>query len=168
LAWAYPDVFNKTKDDPSFDGTVMNWVLLSFAVITPLSAALGMAFSRREKALSHIATFKATAIHLFSSHVCWDWPKKGQNPTGRAASDVDWLEHTDQVLTTLCNMCSDLVRMLTLPTGSRARHRVFSYGKKQREVLKSISRKLHRSILEEMNFLTDKCEIVKREGLPPK
>jgi hypothetical protein len=146
----------------------MNWVLLSFAVITPLSAALGMAFSRREKALSSIAAFKGTATNLFSSHVCWDWPTKGQNPTGRAASDVDWLEHTDETLMILCHICSELVRMLTLPTGSRARHRVFSYGRKQREKLKAISRKLHRSILEEMNFLTDKCEVLKREGLPPK
>ena len=146
----------------------MNWVLLSFAVVTPLSAALGMAFSRREKALTSIATFKATAINLFSSHVCWDWPKKGQHPTGRAASDVDWLEHTDETLITLCHICSELVRLLTLPTSGRARHRVFSYGLKQRETIKAISRKLHRSILEEMNFLTDKCEVLKREGLPPK
>ncbi|KAL3906997.1 MAG: hypothetical protein SGILL_009052 [Bacillariaceae sp.] len=126
-----------------------------------------MSFSRRDQALTQISNFKATMIHLYSSHICWDWPKKNQDPTGRAASDVDWLQHCDEVLHTMCQICSELTRLLTLPTANRGRHRVISYGRKQRLEIAAIGRKLRRSILADMNFLSDKCEDLKREGLPP-
>jgi hypothetical protein len=145
----------------------MDWVLLSFAVITPLSAAIRMSFSRRDQALVQIANFKATMIHLYSSHACWDWPQKGQKPTGRDASEVEWLKHCDEVLLTMCQICSELTRLLTLPTANRGRHRVIPYGRTQRAEIATVARKLRRSILSDMSFLTDKCEVLKREGLPP-
>ena len=40
--------YNIAKFDPTFDGNTMSWTLLTFAVITPLSASIGMAFTRRE------------------------------------------------------------------------------------------------------------------------
>jgi hypothetical protein len=144
----------------------MDWVLLSFAVITPLSAAISMSFSRREQANTQIANFKATMIHLYSSHLCWDWADK-QGQSGREKSNVDWQQHNDEVLQTICQVCSELTRILTLPTAGRARHRVISYGRKQRAELAVIARKLRRSILEDMNYLSDMCEVLKREGLPP-
>jgi hypothetical protein len=144
----------------------MDWVLLSFAVITPLSAAISMSFTRREQANNQIANFKATMIHLYSSHLCWDWlSKDGQS--GRATSTVDWLDHNDQLLHALCRICSELTRILTLPTAGRGLRRVTSYGRKHRADLVLIGRKLRRSILEDMNFVTDMCEVLKWEGLPP-
>lgn len=146
----------------------MSWVLLTFAVVTPLSTAIGMAFTRRDNGLTQIAEFKATVINLFSVHACWDWCNPSSSkPTGRAASSVDWLDHTDQVLHTLFQISSQLTRLLTLPTAGRARHHVFRSGQRQRDDIEVIARKLRRSILQDMWFLTNKCELLKREGLPP-
>ena len=50
----------KKAESDDFDGSIMNWVLLSFAVITPMSASIGMAFARREQALVHLAVLKST------------------------------------------------------------------------------------------------------------
>jgi hypothetical protein len=160
------DNYNAFKDDPSVDGSIMDWVLLSFAVITPLSVAIRMSFTRREQANNQIANFKATMIHLYSSHLCWDWLNK-EGQLGRATSSVDWLDHNDQLLLSLCRICSELTRILTLPTAGRGLRRVTSYGRKQRADLAAIGRKLRLSILEDMNFVTDMCEVLKREGLPP-
>ncbi|KAG7362842.1 hypothetical protein IV203_026202 [Nitzschia inconspicua] len=158
--------YNIYNDNPNIDGSIMNWVLLSFAVITPLSAAIRMSFSRRELANTQIANFKATMIHLYSSHLCWDWYDK-QGQSGRAVARVDWREHNDDLLRTMCQVSSKLTRLLTLPTAGRGRHRVISYGRKQRAELAVIAGKLRRSILEDMNYISDKCEVLKREGLPP-
>jgi hypothetical protein len=100
--------------------------------------------------------------------MCWDWTVKGkEKPTGKAASDVDWLKNTDELLYVICRICIELTRLLTLPTASRGRHRVFGFGKKQRSELEMIARKLRRSLVEQMNVLSDKCEVMKHEGLPP-
>lgn len=160
------DAYNVYKDDPDTNGSVMDWVLLSFAVITPLSAAITMSFSRREQANTQIANFKATMIHLYSSHLCWDWPDK-QGQSGQAKSKVDWRVHNDEVLRTICQICSELTRILTLPTAGRGRHRVIPYGKQQRNDLAVVARKLRRSMLEDMNYISDLCEVLKAEGLPP-
>lgn len=50
--------YNIAKFDPTFDGNTMSWTLLTFAVITPLSASIGMAFTRRE------GMFRMTCITL--------------------------------------------------------------------------------------------------------
>lgn len=160
------DTYNLTKQDSSFDGGIMNWVLLSFAVITPLSASISMAFSRRENALIAIAEIKSTMFNLYSAHICWDWSSKSPKPTGRAASSINWLEHGDEVLHSLFRVSILLTRTLTLPIAGRSRHYVLPYGKRQREKISIMMRKLHRSILEEVKLLTDKCEVLKYEGLP--
>ena len=52
--------YNIAKFDSTFDGNTMSWTLLTFAVITPLSASIGMAFTRRE------GMFRMTCITLFA------------------------------------------------------------------------------------------------------
>lgn len=145
----------------------MNWVLLSFAVITPMSASIGMAFTRRDKALEHLAVIKSTLFNICSAHACWDWCKAGKASTGRAGSDLDWLEHMDNVLDASLKLCMELTRMLTLPCASRARHRVTPFGRKEALEIGAVLHKLNRSVLERMNTLTDLCEVFKKEGLPP-
>jgi hypothetical protein len=162
-----PDAYNVTNDDPTFDGGIMQWVLLSFAVITPLSAAIGMAFNRREAALIQISEFKATVLNLYSAHVCWDWSLASKSgPSGRAASSVVWLDNADKVLNALFQLCNELTRLLTLPTANRARHLVFSHGRRQREEIACVARKLHRSMLAEISILSYNVELLKHEGLP--
>jgi hypothetical protein len=143
----------------------MNWVLLSFAVITPMSSSIGMAFKRREQALEHLAVIKSTLLNIYSAHACWDWA--GPKKEGRAACEIDWLDHNDHVLDAILRMCSDIARMLTLPSASRARHRVTAFGRIEAKQIESVLFKLHRSVLGRFTSLTDLCEVFKRQGLPP-
>lgn len=96
----------------------MDWVLLSFAVITPLSLSIGIAFRRRELALIEIAKFRSNAFQIFIAHCIWDWDFP---PDGKAGSSINWVEHADDVLRELIAIGDELCRFLTLPTTSRSR-----------------------------------------------
>lgn len=87
----------------NYDGNALDWVLLSFAVITPISATINMAFSRRERALVEIASFRASCTALYQSHAMWGWVWKNNNTSGRPG-EVDSLEHSDKVIRTLLNI----------------------------------------------------------------
>ena len=65
----------------------------------------------------------------------------------------------------MIRICCELTRLLTLPNVSRVRHHVFPYGRKQHEDVATVSRKLHRSILEDMTMITETCEFLKLQGL---
>mmetsp|Transcript_3517 Transcript_3517/g.5366 ORF Transcript_3517/g.5366 Transcript_3517/m.5366 type:complete len:276 (+) Transcript_3517:509-1336(+) len=142
----------------------MSWTLLSFAVITPMTSSIRMAFSRREVALSHLSVVKSTLLSIYSAHACWNWatPKKeGRDPA------FDWLQHTDKILKTSVQLCNELMRLLTLPTSTRARHRVTCYGRKEAKDIEYVMTKLHLTILDRMGNITDLCEDLKYQGLPP-
>lgn len=92
----------------------MDFILLAFAVTSPIAAAIGMAYQRRERALIAISDFRSFSYHLFCAHAFWDW-----TPGGRAATDVNWLEHCDAVMAQLIGIGDELARFLSLPTTSR-------------------------------------------------
>ncbi|KAL7554960.1 hypothetical protein ACHAWF_018539 [Thalassiosira exigua] len=117
LTFYWYDKFHQEKSNTQLNGT-MDWVLLGFAVITPLSLSVGIAFRRRERALVEISKFRSFAYQLFLSHCIWDW---GLPPDGRAAADIDWVEHADDVLNELVKIGDELCRFLTLPTTSMSR-----------------------------------------------
>jgi hypothetical protein len=151
-------------DDSDFNGGIMTWTLLTFAIVTPMSASINMGFTRREKALTHIAALRSLCFAVYQAHTCWDW---GTLPnTGRAKSKVDWLEHSDTVLKEIIQIGDDLTRYLTLPSTSRARHRIMPRGKKQAKDCREIGDQLVDSILTGMNRISLYCEILKLEGLP--
>jgi hypothetical protein len=158
-------IYVQTEDDGTFNGSSMNWVLLSFAVITPLAAAVTMAFKRREQALFNIANIRTTSIELYNAHAVWDWGKP--TGTGRDESDVDWLEHSDKFIIQLIGICEDLTRWLTLPNVTRARHKVTVWGKNEARETTVVGSKLYESIIVRFGHLADLCEILKQEGLPP-
>jgi hypothetical protein len=158
--------FNKIEDANdanNFDGSIMNWTLFSFAVITPMSAAMSMAFTRREQGLHLIASIKGTLLELYMSHALWDWDKD----RGRADSDVDWLAHADETCTQILGACSDITRFLTLPDTTRARHKTTREGKKEAQQVADIRIRLHESIIYRFGRLAQLCEVLKCEGLPP-
>lgn len=108
----------------------MDWVLLGFAVITPLSLSVGIGFRRRERALIEISRFRSYAYQLLLAHCIWDWG--GLPPKGKAShEDINWLEHADTVLTELISIGDELCRFLTLPTASRSRHRMTKSGRRE-------------------------------------
>jgi hypothetical protein len=144
-------------------------VLLSFAVITPLSASISMSFGRREGALRNIVDIRTTMINIYNAHAAWDWRKAGkEETTGRAASKtMDSLHHSDAVLVEILGICNCVSRFLTLPNATRARHRITSRGRREAQETLALTSKLYGCMLVRLGRLSDLCEVLKAEGLPP-
>lgn len=92
-------------EESTFSGDALDWVLLSFAVITPISATINMSFNRRERALVEIASFRASCVGLYQAHAVWGWTWKDKDTvaTGRPMA-VNSLEHSDKVMRSLLNI----------------------------------------------------------------
>lgn len=156
-----------TEDNVDWDGSVMNWVLLTFVVVTPMSATIAMAFRRREMALRYIARLRATFVELYAAHSVWDWRKKGNMNSGKAASSRNWLEHADAALAEFLGVGDEMALFLSLPNVTRARHRVTRSGRKETAEVMNLGVDVYDSILERMGRVTLLCEVLKEEGLPP-
>jgi hypothetical protein len=135
--YAYPE-------SSDWNGSSLDFILLAFAITAPISAALTMAFTRRERALINIADFRSWSYHLYMAHCLWDWD---DNKGGRGGADVDWVEHCDAVLAQLIGIGDELSRFLTLPTTTRIRHRLTKQGR--REAARTIEVAYH--LLESMS-----------------
>ena len=170
-------VYNATEDQPTFDGGVMSWTLLTFAVVTPLSASVGMAFSRREKALAHLKSIRSAMMNSYLAHASWDWPNRGQPQSGRQActvlnssektqEKVDWVAYGDDVLNGLLTLAEELSMMLLLPTFSRARHKVLPKGRQEAHNIHVVSERIHKSLIGQVATLSAQCEYLKLQGLP--
>jgi hypothetical protein len=152
------------ENDADWQGGGIDFILLAFAVTSPISAAIGMAFQRRERALIAIADFRSFSYHLYLAHSLWDWPEKG----GReGAVDVDWLEHCDAVLAQLLGIGDELARFLSLPTTSRSRHRMTRQGRKEAGRTTEVAYHLLESMTtQRMTRLVLYSERLKKIGLP--
>ena len=159
-------VYNATEDNPAFDGGAMSWTLLTFAVVTPLSASVRMAFARREKALTYLKTIRSSMINMFIAHASWDWPKRGQPESGRQACKVDWMEYGDDVLNEMLSLIDELCMILLLPTSTRARHKVLPASVKEAKDVNDVSERIHKSLVGRMGKLSAQCEYLKLQGLP--
>jgi hypothetical protein len=151
------------------DGSVMDFVLLSFAVITPLSSTINMAFKRRERALDAIASLRAVMFELYIAHANWEWGRTPGvwNESGRTKSTVDWMHHTDLVMEQLLGIGHDFTRYLTLPSSTGARHKSMTCYLDEVRRTQSVGAELYKSILVRCAHISDYCEVLKREGFPP-
>jgi hypothetical protein len=146
-----------------WNGGGMDWVLLGFAVVTPLSLAIGIAFRRRERALIDIARFRSFSYQIYLAHSLWDW---GKPPNGRAGTNCDWLKHTDAVLEQLIGIGDELTRFLTLPTYTRTRHRMLKIGRREAAKTVEVAYSLFDSLYtQRIMKLTMLVEAFKYEGL---
>jgi hypothetical protein len=162
-------LFQKIQKDPnSLDGSIMDFVLLSFAVIIPLSNTIQMAFKRRDEALYNMASFRATVVEIFLAHAMWDWNQVPGSVTesGRTRSSVDWARHANNVLNELLAIAHELTRFLTLPSSTRARHRSLTYFEAEARQTQAVADEFHKSIVYRISTVGDYCEILKREGIP--
>jgi hypothetical protein len=166
-------------------------VLLSFAVITPLSASITMAFTRRETTLKSLASFRSASYNLYVAHASWDWGEcnkgKGRrgciensddmiNVYGESSSNginldekkaIDWTNHSDETLRQLINLSDSLCQYLTLPTSTRARHRVTTKGGQEAKTVLSAGRSLFTlNVSGRMIMISQLCEALKYRGLP--
>jgi len=103
-------------------------IILGFAVVTPMTSTLAMAFRRREQALYEISRVRSFSFQIYLAHALWDWPEHG----GRAGcTNMNWLEHCDYVMAQLIGIGDELCRFLSLPTSSRSRHRMTRSGRRE-------------------------------------
>lgn len=95
IAWYYvPNENDTTTIDSS---TSFDWngqlptVLLSFAVITPLSQSISMAYQRRETALKALGVYRSAVYNLYVAHSSWDWSvsAKGKGRRGCMENEED-------------------------------------------------------------------------------
>jgi len=153
-----------TDNSSGWDGH-MNWVLLTFAVVTPISVSINVAFKRREDALKSIALWRANAFQLFVAHSNWDWGSYGKN--GRATLNYDFAQHSDEMFKLLTAMGDELYEFLTLPTCSRARHRVTKKGSKEAELTVEVAYAFYESVqTSRMIQISRLTEDLKLLGLP--
>lgn len=156
-----------SPDGIGYDASKFNFVLLTFAVTSPIVAALGMAFTRRERALMTIADFRSFSHHLYLAHSLWDWTDKGGRAGAAENMGVNWVEHCDAVMAQLVGIGDELSRFLTLPSASRSRHKFTRQGRKEASLIMEASYHLLESMsTQRMSRLIYYSERLKKIGLP--
>lgn len=119
----------KKGDAETWAGSGMDWIILGFAVVTPITVTIQMAFTRRERALYEISRIRSCCFQIYTSHNVWDWSDgKGRD---NAMTKDQWLKHTDELLEHLVGVGDELCRFLTLPTSSRSYHRMLKGGRRK-------------------------------------
>ena len=111
----------------AWEGSGMDWIVLGFAVVTPLTVTITLAFQRRERALFEISRVRSFCFQIYLGHAIWDW-NSGNGRNAEMTRD-EWIEHTDLVLEHLVGIGDELSRFLTLPTSSRSYHRMLKSGR---------------------------------------
>jgi hypothetical protein len=140
----------------------MDWIVLGFAVITPLTVTITLAFQRRERALYEISRIRSLCFQIYQAHVFWDWDLgKGRD---KAMTPAEWLEHGDQVLEQLIGIGDELCRFLTLPTSSRSYHRMLKSGRRKAASIVEVAYRLLDSLytkrIVKLSLLTEKLKAV--------
>ena len=122
----------------------MDWIVLGFAVVTPLTVTISMAFQRRERALYEISRFRSSCFQIYLAHAIWDW-NSGDGKNQQMNRD-QWIVHTDQVLEHLVGIGDELSRFLTLPTSSRSYHRMLKGGRQKAANIVEVAYRLFDSL----------------------
>jgi hypothetical protein len=164
-------------------------VLLSFAVITPLSSSISMAFTRRENALKSLATFRSAVYNLYLAHASWDWSEcnKGKGRRGCVENNedmkavygeqvkgvagdkqsIDFMQHSETTIRHLIHLSDALYQYLTLPTATRARQKVTRGGRTESKQILSCGRSLFTlNVNGRMIMISQLCEALKHRGMP--
>jgi hypothetical protein len=161
-------------------------ILLTFAVITPLSQSLSMGWARRETALKALATYRSAVNNLYVAHSAWDWGEcnKGKGRRGCIESNddlttvyggdstntprhIDWMNHSDTTLCHLIHLSDSLCEYLTLPSATRVRHRATAKGRREANKILSTGREIFTfNVSGRMCMISQLCESLKYRGLP--
>jgi len=177
-----------SRTEYDWNGTLPT-VLLSFAVITPISSSITMAFTRRESALRSLASFRSAVYNLYVAHASWDWSeahkKKGRRGCVENNDDmvtvygqeynnseddykpIDFVQHSETTLRQLIHLSDALYQYLTLPTATRARQRVTSKGRLESKEILTCGRSLFTlNVNGRMIMISQLCEALKYRGMP--
>lgn len=156
--------YDKKETNQNVSGSGMDWVVLGFAVVTPITVTIRMAFGRRERALMEISRLRSCCFNIFQAHALWDWNSgRGRHD---CHTDEEWIDRCDQVLDQLIGIGDELTRFLTLPTSSRTYHRMLPQGRRKAATIVEVSYRLYDSFYtQRMLKLTQLTETLKSKGL---
>lgn len=139
----------------------MDWIVLGFAVITPLTVTITLAFQRRERALYEISRVRSFCFQLYVAHGVWEWNGKDDQ-----VSKDELLKHTDEVLEQLVGIGDELSRFLTLPTSSRSYHKMMKSGRVKAATIVEVAYRLMDSLYTQRIVKISKLsEKIKSQGL---
>lgn len=150
----------------TYAGSGMDWVILGFAVVTPITVTIQQAFTRRERALYEISRIRSCCFQIYNSHNIWDW--SGGEGRESVMTKEEWLKHTDEVLEHLVGIGDELCRFLTLPTSSRSYHRMLKGGRRKAASIVEVGYRLLDSLYTQrvikLSILTEKLKSLGLSG----
>lgn len=142
----------------------MNWTVLTFAVVFPLTFTLNEAFRRREVALADLAILRATLVSVMTAHRDWDWAHDADTLSGGRARLP--LGHEAAVRTVLMNLSTAMADILLSPNVGHARHLLTSRGAAKRLQVQAFKASRHALIGDAWARLSAAGEELKAAGLP--
>jgi hypothetical protein len=161
--WFFTTHQRTQGESNEWNGT-LSFVLMTFAVVSPIIMAIRMAFNRREEALKQIASLRSNFLHIYLAHSLWDWEAGGGRAGNR--SGYDFLEHCDGVLEQLIGMGDELARFLSLPNTSRGWNRTTNTGRAEAvRTVRAAYGLLESVTLQRMVRLVCLSEHIKKQGL---
>ncbi|TMW56368.1 hypothetical protein Poli38472_006378 [Pythium oligandrum] len=147
----------RSKNGSSF-GANISWMIVSFAIVSPLIMQIKQSFSRRELALQFIGEARALFVNIFMANAIWNW---GDN--GRAKLPPDYTAKTKELLHRLVN---DTATLLLLPTVTRGRHRFTATGRQIALGFAEHTQRLQLQVVDTFRQLHQQVEVMKSAGLP--
>jgi len=142
----------------------LDFSLLAFSVIFPLSFLIQSTFSRRDQALMHLADYRSTILSCCLLTLTVDWPRlsvKGSTCDGR-------LDLPDNFDTAVVINCQKLVRLsyeyLTMPSVTRARNVVFSCEKLRTKRIRALQNNIIKQLNDLMFDFYQHTEVMRKYG----
>ena len=141
----------------------MNYSLITFGIIFPLTMSIQQAFTRRETALRSLVMFRSYAISVYSAHRCWDWPANGATVGGREGLPDD---HCENVRSLLTDIFKSVEAYCLLPRGGHARYYYTICGHHEFKELEVALTTQTKRVLRGITRLFKATEVMKVHGFP--
>ncbi|OQR83171.1 hypothetical protein ACHHYP_15047, partial [Achlya hypogyna] len=137
----------------------ISWILVTFAVVSPMIMQIRQAFTRRENALDAIAEMKSIASNILLANTIWNW-----GTDGRQKLPAD---HNPRAKLLIRGLLTDLYTFLTMPTFTRGRHRFTASGIAEAVAYNAQVDTLYQRMMVAFRQLHMQVETMKALGLPP-
>lgn len=139
-------------------GANISWTIVSFTVVSPMIMQITQAFARREQALDALAESRALILNIMLANALWNWGDNGRKKLPH--------DHAQKTKTLLKGVVHDTMSLLIMPTFTRGRHRLTSYGRKHASQFGPSVRHLQLQIVNTIRQLHEQVEVMKACGMP--
>ncbi|CAK9007331.1 Uncharacterized protein SCF082_LOCUS9411 [Durusdinium trenchii] len=147
-----------------FLASKLDFSILAFAVVFPLTFLMQQAYTRREGALTALATLRAVLIHISMSTLMWDFAEiNTKRWKGRETLPKNF---NTRVRDAHCELLHLLYHFLSLPTVSKARNQVFPVHKERLRKVHDLQNSLSQQFAVNFREMYDLVEVLKAHGLP--